>query len=257
MNKSKQSKPHFITRGEFVRTPEYRNWMQALKARFKQSQIKAAMNVNRTALEFYWLLGKDIVEMQAESTWGSGFFNQLSLDLKDLFPEATRFSVTNLKYIKRWYIFYSQCNKIRHQAGDELEMPYELGLVPWRHHAAILTHCKHVDEALFYINEVIQGNWSRRRLEDEIQMALYENKGNAVTNFSVQHPSPQSELAQEVIRDTYQFDFLHLRKGYAERELEDALAHNISRFLLELDRGFAFVGRQMELRMPGGQTFYP
>lgn len=254
-------------------TNEYLGWLHALKSRFQQSQAKAAVRVNTAILEFYWGLGKDIVEMNAEAAWGSGFFNQLSLDLKDMFPQATGFSVSNLRFIKRWYQFYSQHDIIRYQLGNELEeipqttirqqsvgelgMPEDLGLVPWRHHIEILTHCKQVEEALFYVNKTIEGNWSRRQLEDEIASHLYERQGKAITNFDTQLPVPQGQLAQEILKESYQLDFLGLRKGYDERELEDALAHNISRFLLELGKGFAFVGRQMELRMPGGQSFFP
>jgi predicted nuclease of restriction endonuclease-like (RecB) superfamily len=114
-----------------------------------------------------------------------------------------------------------------------------------------------LDEALFYINEVIAGNWSRSRLEDEIKSDLFGRQGKAITNFSKTLELPQQQLAQEILKDPLDFNFLHLKKGYDERELEEALVTNITNFLLELGNGFSFVGRQMELRMPGGQTFFP
>lgn len=249
----------------------YQQWFEEIKLRFRQSQIKAAVRINTALLEFYWSLGHDIVCRQAEQTWGSGIVEQLSLDLKDAFPNTKGFSTTNIWYAKKWYLFYSQHLIILHQVGGELgskklqqpveeiadAMPPYLGMVPWRHHIEIITHCKDVEEAIFYLQQTIQGNWSRRRLEDEIAANLYANRGSALTNFAERLPLPQSQLANELLKDPYQLDFLSLEKGYSERQLEDALIHNITRFLLELGTGFAFVGRQMELRMPNGQSFFP
>mgnify|MGYP003409217900 CR=1 FL=1 len=150
-----------------------------------------------------------------------------------------------------------------HQLGAKLlqqpavEMPEDFALVPWKHHVAIISKSKSLDEALFYINEVIAGNWSRSRLEDEIKSDLYARQGKAITNFSRTLELPQQQLAQEILKDPLDFNFLHLQKGYNERELEEALVTNVTRFLLELGQGFSYVGRQMELQMPGGQTFFP
>lgn len=253
----KEKAPHFVNSKGFAPDSEYKKWINQLKIRFHQCQIKAAVRTNSSLLEFYWNLGHDIVIMKAEAVWGSSFFSQLSLDLRDSFPQMKGFSVTNLKYIKRWYLYYCQEDAIRQQIVDELSMPEKFAFVPWGHHIEIITHCKEKNEALFYIDKTIEGNWSRRQLEDEITSRLYERQGKAITNFDIQLPSTQGALAQEILKETYKFDFLHLRKGYDERDLEEALAHNISRFLLELGKGFAFVGKQMELRMPGGQSFFP
>lgn len=159
--------------------------------------------------------------------------------------------------MKRWYSFYAKSDEIRHQVGDELEFPANFSLVPWRHHISIFTKSNSVKEALFYINKTIEGNWSRSTLENRMEEKLYVKQGCAVTNFSSKLPVAQSKLAEEVLKDPYKLDFLHLKEDYDEKDLEDALAHNITRFLLELGQGFAYVGRQMELRMPGGQSFYP
>lgn len=189
--------------------------------------------------------------------------------MRNAFPHETGFSDTNVKYMKRWYAFYTQCSElgqqsddqlaqlIGHQVGDQLEMPEKFALVPWRHHIDIIVKCQSIQEAVFYINKTIEGNWSRRMLNDYMESGLYSRQGNAITNFSDMLPSPQGDLTQEILKDPYNFDFLTMRKGYDEKELEDALVNNITRFLLELGQGFAYVGRQMELRMDDGTSFFP
>lgn len=249
--------PEFTYNQGIVSTTEYTEWVNSLKLRYKNAQIKASVKVNSELIRFYWSLGKDIVAMKIEDHWGKGIINKLSLDLKDTFPQQNGFSVTNLKYMKRWYSFYAHAVEIRHQAGDEFQLPASFDLVPWKHHVLIFTKCSNVKEALFYINKTIDENWSRNTLEISIKEHLYEKQGNAITNFSTKLPVAQGKLAEEVLKDPYKLDFLHLKEDYDEKDLEEALAHNITRFLLELGQGFAYVGRQMELRMPGGQSFYP
>lgn len=264
-----QDKPQIIKGGNVTIDDKYRSWLQSLKSRLQRHQIKAAVSVNTALLEFYWALGRDIVAMKPEQLWGSGIINQLSLDLKELFPDQTGFSVTNLKYMKRWYAFYCQSVIIRHQVGDELEtefghqlgdvipMPPQFAYVPWRHHVEIIIKCKSVEEALFYLDKVIEQNWSRRQLEDNIEASLFTKQGKALTNFHDRLPAEQGKLAQEILKDPYGLDFLTMKKGYDERQLEDALVKNITRFLLELGTGFSFIGRQIELRMPNGKSFFP
>lgn len=298
-------KPTFTFRDGMTADEGYVQWMADIKQRFRQSQIKAAVRVNTAMLEFYWSLGRDMVELRAESKWGSGFFDQLSLDLRTAFPEETGFSVTNLKYMKRWYAFYNErvVNRqrlvdeirqqpadeiiavqsdepnvvIRHQAGDELdvtirqrlvdekgqrlvdqlEMPELFGRVPWGQHIDIISKCETLDEALFYVQQVVDGGWSRPKLNANIDKHLYQSQGAAVTNFEHTLPAPQSQLAKEILKDPYHFGFLSMSEEYEEKDLEDALVSNVTRFLMELGKGFSYVGRQMELQMPGGQTFFP
>ena len=298
-------KPTFVSRDMMTSDEGYMQWMADIKQRFRQSQVKAAVRVNTAMLEFYWSLGRDMVELRAESKWGSGFFDQLSLDLRTAFPEETGFSVTNLKYMKRWYAFYNErvANRqrlvdeirqqpadeisavqsdepnvvIRHQAGDELditirqrlvdekgqrlvdqlEMPELFGRVPWGQHIDIISRCETLDEALFYVQQVVDGGWSRPRLNANIDKHLYHSQGAAVTNFEHTLPAPQSLLAKEILKDPYHFGFLSMSEEYEEKDLEDALVSNVTRFLMELGKGFSYVGRQMELQMPGGQTFFP
>lgn len=293
MNEKETNKPAFVYRDGSITDKEYVEWLSELKQRFQHSQAKAAVRVNAAMLEFYWALGRDIIQKQAESKWGSGFFNQLSLDMRTMFPNDTGFSVTNLKYMKRWYAFYYEqvanrqqpadeighqvgdvfpsntgkeldatihqlhVDEIRQQTADELEMPEIFGLVPWFHHVDIFTKSQSLDEALFYIQRVATEGWSRSWLEDQIAAKLFQAQGAAVTNFDRALPAPQGQLAQEILKDPYHFEFLTMKARYDEHDLEEALVSNITRFLLELGKGFSFVGRQMEMQMPGGQTFFP
>ena len=143
------------------------------------------------------------------------------------------------------------------QIIGELNFPDIFALVPWGHHIQIVSKSQSVDEALFYINQTIANNWSRDELEGEIKSNLYARQGCALNNFSDTMALPQHQLAQEIIKSPYQFGFLNLKENHDEQELEEALVKNITRFLLELGQGFAFVGRQMELRMPDGQSYFP
>lgn len=231
----------------------YKEWVAELKSRIRQSQIKAAVKVNTELIRMYWNLGKDIVEKQSESKWGKGFFKELSQDLKDEFPDMEGFSVTNLKYMKRMYLFYSQMYINRHQLGDDLQE--EFLSIPWRHHIEIFVKAKSINEALFYIRKVRENGWSRNVLINFIEANLYNAEGKAITNFASSLPNPQSELAQQTLKDPYNFDFLTMRNGYVERELEDALTDNITKFLLELGNGFAYVGRQVRLEIGEEEYF--
>ena len=287
------NKPTFTFREEMTSNEGYLQWIADIKKRFRQSQIKAAVRVNTAMLEFYWSMGRDIVELRAESRWGSGFFNQLSFDMRSTFPDETGFSVTNLKYMKRWYAFYNERVANRHQVGDEIDaafnfkesdepntvighqdgdelgtafsqqladelvMPEIFGKIPWKHHVHIFSKCHSVDEALFYIKRIVEEGWSRSRLEDQVAANLYASQGSAITNFENTLPAPQSLLAKEMLKDQYHLGFLTLGKDYEEKDFEDALVSNVTQFLLELGKGFSYVGRQMELLMPGGQTFFP
>ena len=222
-----------------------------------------------------------MVERKAEEKWGKGIVEQLSLDLQNEFPNAKGFSARNLWNMKKWYLFYSgnemfskiahhmeesldlQSLKLQqvgvelgqneklHQFGAEIEFPTIFGFVPWRHHVEIVTKCKTIEEALFYIGKIIEESWSRSVLIDNIKAQLYQSSGNALTNFAEKLPAIQGKLAQEIVKDTYDFGFVSLPAGYDERELEDALEQNITRFLLELGSGFAFIGRQKEIVVAG------
>lgn len=144
-----------------------------------------------------------------------------------------------------------------HQLSGQLEMPEIFGFVPWRHHVEIFAKSKSLEEALFYIHKVVEGGWSRSWLEEQIDAKLFEAQGAAITNFDQTLPTPQVELAKEILKDPYHFEFLSLKERYSEHDFEEALIANVTQFLLELGKGFSYVGRQMELQMPGGQSFFP
>ncbi|MCD8183679.1 MAG: PDDEXK nuclease domain-containing protein [Bacteroides sp.] len=239
--------------GALIKTDkEYKDWIIELKQRIRQSQIKAAIKVNTELIRMYWDLGKDIVEKQSESKWGSGFFNELSQDLKDAFPNMQGFSKRNLELIKKWYLFYNKKDTIAKQLVSQLQSA--IYQVPWGHHIKIVTKCTTVQEVQFYIYKTIENGWSRNVLLNMIESGLYHREGNSINNFSLRLPTAQSNLAHELTKDPYNFDFLALREGYAERELEEALVSNISKFLLELGNGFAYMGHQVPITV-GGQEF--
>ena len=262
--------PTFVYRDGMLADKEYVEWLSEVKARFRQSQINASIRVNTAMLEFYWSIGRDLVILRAEKRWGAGVVKQFALDMRQAFPNETGFSDTNVKYMKRWYSFYFErvtkgqqvadqieVAKKGQQVADQLEMPEMFGKVPWFHHVQIFCHCSTLDEALFYINKIIEEGWSRSWLEDQISAKLFLSQGSAVTNFSQTLPLPQSQLAKEILKDPYHFDFLSMKEKYDEHDLEEALVANVTQFLLELGKGFSYVGRQMELQMPGGQSFFP
>ncbi len=262
--------PTFVVRDGMLADKEYVEWLADVKARFRQSQIKASIRVNTDMLEFYWSIGRDLVALRAEERWGAGVVKQFALDMRQAFPDATGFSHTNVKYMKQWYSFYfKQVTKSHqlgdqleqtvksHQLGGQLEMPEIFGFVPWRHHVEIFSKSKSLEEAQFYINKVVEGGWTRSWLEEQINTKLFEAQGAAITNFEQTLPAPQGILAKEILKDPYHFEFLSLKERYSEHDLEEALVANVTQFLLELGKGFSYVGRQMELQMPGGQTFFP
>ena len=222
---------------------EYNTWIAELKYRIQQSQIKAAIKVNSELLRLYWSLGQDIVTKKAQAHWGAGILTQLSKDLSHAFPDAKGFSKRNLELILKWYLFYSQEDLIAKQVVSQLDEI--LFCVPWGHHIRIIQKCKTTSEAMFYLQQTIVHGWSRNMLLNFIDTKLYERECKAITNFRLCLPAVQGDLAQQITKDPYNFDFLTLHKDYVEKELEDALVNNISRFLLELGSGFAYMGRQI------------
>ncbi len=249
-----------------IRTSEYREWLKEVKQRIRQAQVKAAVQVNSSLLTFYWGLGADIVERQKSAKWGSGFLKNLSADLMEEFPDMKGFSYRNIRYIRSWYLFYSQADRNLATSCCQIEtenvnqtnrqqVVAKLVLIPWSHNLIIISKSRDVTEALYYVNKTIEHNWSRDVLTHQIESGLYHREGKAVTNFTNTLPAPQSDLAQQLIKDPYNFDFLTLTQDYNERELEKALIDHITKFLLELGTGFAFVGRQKTLQV-GERDFF-
>lgn len=244
---------------------EYKKWIEDIGKRYKHSQIKAAVSVNRQMLGFYWSIGKDIVEKAAESKWGSGFFDNLSKDMRLILPGVQGLSSSNLRYMKKFYELYS--SSILPQLVGELiskdnpaSFPQlvgdlseeELFSIPWGHHRVIIDKCKSDREkAIFFVKKTILNNWSRAVLLNFLDTDLYERQGKAITNFEYALPALQSDLAQEITKDPYNFDFIAIRENYNEKELKDALMDNITKFLMELGKGFAFVGREYTIPIEG------
>ena len=234
-------------------TSDYKNWLQTLKGKIQQSQIKAAIQVNSELLQLYWQIGKAIVEKQAKAKWGDGFLQTLSADLCKEFPTMKGFSYRNLKSIRQWYLFYNQEFLIRKQLVSQLET--SLFSIPWGHHIMIMQRCKSIQEALFYVHKTIENHWSRSVLEHQIALNLYARQGKAITNFQQQLPATASDLAQELTKDPYVFDFLSITEGYTEKELQQYLEDHMTKFLLELGKGFCFYGKQVHINV-GGDDFY-
>jgi len=246
---------------ELKENKDYKNWLCQIKNKFRKTQLKATITVNSEMLLFYWNLGSDIVHKQKNAPRGNGLLQQLSNDLKTEFPDVKGFSLRNLKYIKQWYSFYNQENTIGQQAVAQLRNennPEFLDLItriPWGHNIAIITKCNNTEEAFYYANAVLQYNWSRDVLKHQIESGLYQREGKAITNFKAALPAPQSDLAQQTLKDPYLFDFLAMRKDYNERELEQQLIAHITQFLLELGAGFAYLGKQVPLQV-GEREFF-
>lgn len=261
---------------------DYAEWIAELKHRYRSAQVKASVRVNAEKLLFNWELGRDLVQKKAEERWGAGVVEQVSLDLKREFPNASGLSARNLWYMKQWYLYYSDYNRqFLKQLGAEMQIPenhlnikmHQLGaeiiegnnnvndifptsfsLVPWRHHIEIITRCTSIEEALFYIKKTIEQGLSRDSLINCIKANLYKHQGNITNNFNEHLPELQSKLVQEVLKENYDFGFASVEHCvYEETELENALTKNITDLLLELGNGFAFVGRQKEIYV-GGRT---
>jgi len=254
---------------EIATNKEYRQWLTEIKQRIRSTQLKAATAVNTELLKFYWNLGSDIVEKQKHTAWGSGFLKQLSLDLMAEFPGIKGYSLRNLKYIKQWYSFYSSdieksqqlvgqisTQKLLHTEKTIGQQPVaQLTQIPWGHNIVIISKCKTLDQAIFYVQKTIENNWSRSVLIHQIESGLYSRQGRAITNFDAALPAPQSDLAREIIKDPYNLDFLVLTEDFTEKELEKGLIDHISKFLMELGEGFAYLGKQVPLQV-GKRDFF-
>ena len=261
---------------------DYVKWIYDVKKRFRSAQIKTAVKVNSEQLLFNWQLGRDLVVRRAEEKWGKGIVEQVSLDLQNEFPNTKGFSTRNLWNMKKWYLFYckdiqilqqlvgefensSSFNTIKmhqlgaeiqedtkvHQVGGLLPFPSLFAYVPWRHHVEIITKCKTLEEAFFYIQKTIEEGLSRSALQNYLKANLFKQKENAITNYSKSITTKQAQLINEITKDNYDFGFVSLPADYDENLHENALEEKISRFLIELGTGFAFMGREKEIIIAG------
>lgn len=253
---------------------DYIQWIKDLSSRYRRSQIKASVKVNQEMLQFYWELGKDIVEKKAESRWGSGFMKNLSRDLKEVNPDATCFSETNLLYMKNFYLLYQPYMTITPQVGEQFtqqvveqgenaitpqlveQIQSDLFSVPWGHHRFIIDKLKEQPKkALFFVHQTVENGWSRDMLLNFMGTDLYERQGHALTNFKYTLPDEASDLAQELTKDPYDFAFTGITGKYNESLLKDKLLGNITQFLVELGTGFAYLGKEYRLQVGEREQF--
>lgn len=224
---------------------DYVQWLADIKNRVSAARHKAVLAVNAELVSLYWHIGRDILQRQAAQGWGSKVIDRLGRDLREAFPEMKGFSRANLLYMRAFAEAWTDFEIVQQSVGQ----------LPWGHNVLLLNRIKEQEARLFYVQKAIAENWSRATLEVHIKNRLHERQGKAVTNFAARLPAPTSALAQETLKDPYLFDFLSLGEDAQEREIENALMQHITRFLLELGNGFAFVGRQYRLEVNGDEFF--
>ena len=257
----------------------YKQWLTELKTKIRSTQIKAAIAVNTELILFYWELGRMLSEKLSQSSWGDKVLETLSKDLRDEFPEMKGFSVSNLKTCKLFFEYFSsllvnenedlkslissqlvnqlqiadnQYNEFNYQFTDRLQETFIKDIVakiPWGHIKVIITKIKKFQDAIFYIQKIKENNWSRDVLTLQIKSNLHNRRGASITNFNKTLPEALSDLAQQTLKDPYIFDFLQLSEGYKEKDIENQLVRHITKFLMELGKGFAFVGKQYHLEI--------
>ena len=232
-----------------IETKEFKKWVIGISAKYKQSQIKAAIKVNSEMLSFYFELGKEISNTSFKATYGSKFYDKLSKELIKNLPNVTGLSPINIRYMERFYLLYKDTIQIFPQLVEKLFS------IPWGHHRYIIDKCKNVEEAIFFVNKVHENNWSRDVLLNFLDTNLYKREGKAINNFEYRLPKENSDLAKQITKDPYNFDFLTLKDEYNEKELKDALIDNIQKFLIELGTGFAYMGKEYRLQIGDSEEF--
>jgi len=223
-----------------VTNKEYYEWIASLKSKIQSARVKISLSVNSAVIELYWEIGKEIYQKQELAKWGGKIVDQVATDLKKDFSDMKGLSRRNIYAMRQFYLFYSK----------EFEfVPQLVAQIPWGHNRLIISKLNNINEALFYVYESISNAWSRDVLEIEIHDKLYQRKGKAITNFKTTLPKKQSDLAINILKDPYNFDFLGLENNALEKAIEDELTKHITKFLLELGKGFAFVGRQYKIEV--------
>lgn len=234
----------------------YTALFNTLKNDIEVARLNVALTVNEQMLELYWKIGYNIFKQRQAEGWGTKIIERLAEDLKKSFPDMKGISARNLKYMQSFaeaYPSFLQAPLAKSNASPILQVA--LAKLPWYHHITLLDKVKNASERLFYINESIKNGWSRNLLVHQIESGLYSRQGTAITNFASTLPQGQSDLAKEIFKDPYKFDFLNLSETYFEKDLEDGLVGHMTKFLLELGNGFSYVGRQY-LLIIGGEEFF-
>jgi predicted nuclease of restriction endonuclease-like (RecB) superfamily len=222
----------------------YQDLLASLKNQIRTAQVRAALAVNRELVLLYWWMGREIVTRQEAEGWGSKIVERLAKDLHAEFPDMKGLSRTNLMYMRAFSKAWPEEAIVQQAAGQ----------LPWFHNCTLVDKVKDQSERLWYIQQAVQHGWSRSVLVMQIETGLYRRQGKAISNFQATLPSPQSDLAQQLIKDPYSFDFLTLTSEAHERDLEKGLLAHLRQFLIELGTGFAFVGSQVRLEV-GGEDF--
>ncbi|MEO0986947.1 MAG: PDDEXK nuclease domain-containing protein [Cyanobacteria bacterium J06639_14] len=226
-------------------SPDYEQFLHSLKDRIRRAQVRSALAVNRELVFLYWQVGQEILQRQAKQGWGSKVIERLAQDLRSEFPDIKGFSSRNLHYMRAFAEAY----------GDEMIVQQVVANLPWGHNVRLLDALDDPEERIWYARQAIAHGWSRNVLLMQIENQLYTNQNKAITNFERTLPSPQSDLAKNLLKDPYNFDFLALAPDVQEQDLKKSLVSHIRDFLLELGVGFAFVGSQYRLEV-GGEEFY-
>ena len=244
---------------------EYKTWIEGLVLLYRQQQVKAAVKVNEEVIRFYWTLGKDISERAYDNKYGSHFYENVSQDLRSKMDNVKGLSESNIRYAKRFYDLYSGIFANLQQPAENssskiLQQPAEtfdcLTSIPWTHHLYIIDKAKgDFLKAFFYVQKTKENSWSRNMLLNMMASGLYEREGHAISNFRQTLPTPDSDLAQQMTKDPYNFSFLTMTDDYKETELKDALIGNIAKTLLELGRGFAYMGKEIRIKIGETEKF--
>jgi len=236
----------------------YAKFVEDIKARIRVAQVKVALSVNRELISLYWDIGKSIVQRQEIEGWGKSVVEQLSHDIRTEFPHIKGFSPQNMWYMRAFYLAWTEeVLNLQQPVGDldGKSLPQAVGEIPWGHNLQLISKIKDPVERFWYSRMTMEHGWSRDVLVHQIESDLFSRQGKAITNFSITLPVSQSDLANQLLKDPYQLDFLALGPEINERQLETALLEHLKNFLLELGKGFAFVGNQVHMEI-GGQDFY-
>lgn len=223
----------------------YKEFLEEIKGRIREAQIRAGLSVNKELVYLYWSIGKSILDKQTIEGWGSKIIERMARDLTFDFPGVSGFSVRNLKYMRKFAETYP----------DSQIVQALLAQLPWWHNLLLLEKLKDPLMREWYAQEVIKNGWSGRALEEAIRSNLYDRKGKAITNFHERLPPSHSQLAKDILKSPYNFSFLTLEDDYIEQELERGLVDNLEKLILELGQGFAFIGRQYHIEIAGDDYF--
>ncbi len=223
---------------------EYLDVIESIKNEIKVAQYKATLHVNQELILLYYNIGRTIND---HKVWGNRFIENLAHDIKIAFPEVTGYSVRNLKYMAKFAALFPDTDIV--QAA--------LAQITWYHNIALMDKVKDTDRYIWYAQKAAENGWSRNVLVHQIESGLYERQvlTKKVSNFEVQLPAPQSELAIQTMKDPYIFDFISFKEDMVEHDIEQALVHNVTKLLLELGTGFAFLGNQYHLNIKGDDFF--